>query len=83
MSQELADSRGLQSLAELPGAGLGVQIGVHIYPLHTRVVTVGLGGELAIGRVAGRRRRPAPRRRTARRCVRPRSGSRRSRRSCR
>jgi hypothetical protein len=48
--QALAASRGLQSLAELPGAGLGVQIGVHIYPLHTRVVTVGLGGELAIAR---------------------------------
>jgi hypothetical protein len=49
-SQELVDSRNLKSLAQLPGAGLGVQIGLHIYPLHTRFVTVGLGGELAIGR---------------------------------
>ncbi len=48
--QALADSRGLQSLAELPGTGLGLQIGVHFYPLHTRVVTVGLGGELAMAR---------------------------------
>ena len=60
--QALADSRGLQSLAELPGTGLGVQIGLHFYPLHTRVVTVGLGGELAMARVepdavARRRRR--------------------------
>ena len=62
--QALADSRGLNSLAELPGAGLGVQIGVHLYPLHTRVVTIGLGGELAIGPVAadaGARRRGAGR----------------------
>jgi hypothetical protein len=49
-SVEVADSRNLKSLAQLPGAGLGVQIGLHIYPLHTRFVTVGLGGELAIGR---------------------------------
>ena len=49
-SQELVDSRNLKSLAQLPGSGLGVQIGLHIYPLHTRFVTVGLGGELAIGR---------------------------------
>lgn len=48
--QPLADSRNLTSLAELPGTGLGVQIGLHVYPLHTRLVTVGLGGELAIGR---------------------------------
>jgi hypothetical protein len=48
--QALADSRNLKSLAELPGTGLGVQIGLHVYPLHTRLVTVGLGGELARGR---------------------------------
>jgi hypothetical protein len=46
---ELALSRNM-SLAELPGTGLGAQIGLHLYPLHTRIVTVGLGGELAIGR---------------------------------
>jgi hypothetical protein len=47
--QLLADSRNL-ALAELPGTGLGAQIGLHVYPLRTRVVTFGLGGEIAIGR---------------------------------
>ena len=47
---ELAASRNLRSLAELPGAGLGAQIGLHVYPLRTRLVALGLGGELAIGR---------------------------------
>jgi hypothetical protein len=46
---DLASSRNM-SLAELPGTGLGAQIGLHFYPLHTKIVTVGLGGELAIGR---------------------------------
>ena len=46
---QLAASRGM-NLAELPGSGLGGQLGLHLYPLHTRLVTVGLGGELAIGR---------------------------------
>jgi hypothetical protein len=46
---DLAESRNM-NLAELPGTGLGAQIGLHLYPLHTRIVTVGLGGELAIGR---------------------------------
>ena len=45
----LAASRHI-SLAELPGSGLGAQVGLHLYPLRTRVVTVGLGGELAVGR---------------------------------
>jgi hypothetical protein len=45
----LALSRGM-SIAELPGAGLGAQVGLHLYPLHTRVVTFGIGGELTIGR---------------------------------
>jgi hypothetical protein len=47
--QPLAESRHM-NVAELPGAGLGAQVGLHIYPLHTRIVTIGLGGELAIGR---------------------------------
>ena len=34
--QELAASRSM-ILPELPGAGLGAQIGLHVYPLHTRV----------------------------------------------
>lgn len=45
----LALSRNM-SLAELPGSGLGAQIGLHLYPLRTRVLTFGLGGEIAIGR---------------------------------
>jgi hypothetical protein len=54
---DLAASRDLQTVAELPGAGLGAQIGLHLYPLHMRVLTVGVGGELAIGRS---RQTPAP-----------------------
>ena len=46
---QLAASRGM-TLGELPGSGLGVQIGVHLYPLRWRVVTFGIGGELATGR---------------------------------
>jgi hypothetical protein len=46
---QLAESRGM-SVAELPGRGLGGQIAVQFYPLHTRVVTVGLGGEVTVGR---------------------------------
>ncbi len=45
----LALSRGM-TVAELPGSGLGVQVGVHMYPLRLRAVTFGVGGELAIGR---------------------------------
>jgi len=46
---QLADSRDMM-LAELPGSGLGVLVGVHVYPLRWRAVTFGLGGEFAIGR---------------------------------
>lgn len=45
----LAASRGM-SVAELPGAGLGVQAGVHVYLLRLHAVTIGAGGELTIGR---------------------------------
>ena len=45
---ELAASRNM-NVAELPGTGLGAQFGVHVYPVRTRIVTIGLGGELAIG----------------------------------
>jgi hypothetical protein len=44
----LANSRNMD-VAELPGTGLGAQFGLHIYPVHTRVITIGIGGELAIG----------------------------------
>ena len=48
-SQQLADSRGL-SLAELPGQGFGGQVGVHVYLLRWRALTVGIGGEAIVAR---------------------------------
>ena len=53
--QRLADSRDMR-LAELPGRGLGVQVGVHLYPLRWRVITFGIGGELVASRA---RKNPA------------------------
>jgi hypothetical protein len=46
---KLAESRGVQQ-AELPGRGLGMQVGVTVYPLRWRAVTFGVGGELARSR---------------------------------
>jgi len=46
---QLAESRSM-TLAELPGAGLGVQVGVHVYVFKWRAVTFGLGGEFASSR---------------------------------
>jgi hypothetical protein len=46
---QLAQSRAM-TLAELPGAGLGVLVGAHVYPLRWRAVTFGVGGEFATGR---------------------------------
>jgi hypothetical protein len=46
----LADSRGLRSLAELPGPGLGLQVGLHVYPLRWRAITFGIGGEITANR---------------------------------
>jgi hypothetical protein len=47
--QVLADSRGM-TLAELPGSGLGVQVGIHVYPVRWKAITIGLGGEYASSR---------------------------------
>jgi hypothetical protein len=47
--QALADSRGM-SLAELPGAGFGLDVAVHVYPLKWKVVTFGLGCGLIVSR---------------------------------
>lgn len=47
--QELADSRGLL-LRELPGSGLGLHAGAHVYPLRWKAVTFGLGADLTIAR---------------------------------
>jgi len=49
--QELANSRGMD-LPELPGRGWGAQVGAHFYPLRWRVITFGVGGEVAVGRAA-------------------------------
>jgi hypothetical protein len=46
---QLAASRDMD-LLELPGSGLGLQIGVHVYPIRWRAVTFGIGGEFATGR---------------------------------
>ncbi|MGE0448010.1 MAG: hypothetical protein AB7Q29_00320 [Vicinamibacterales bacterium] len=50
--QQLADSRGLL-LRELPGAGLGVHAGAHVYVFSWKAVTFGLGADVT---VAGARR---------------------------
>ncbi|MBI3400371.1 MAG: hypothetical protein HY048_03030 [Acidobacteria bacterium] len=44
--QLVADSRGM-TLAELPGSGLGVQVGIHVYPVRWKAITFGVGGEFA------------------------------------
>lgn len=44
--QVVADSRGM-TLAELPGSGLGVQVGIHVYPVRWKAITFGVGGEFA------------------------------------
>ncbi|MBI3492388.1 MAG: hypothetical protein HY047_11500 [Acidobacteria bacterium] len=45
--QTVADSRGM-TLGELPGSGLGLQVGVHVYPLKWRAITLGAGLEVAV-----------------------------------
>src|SRR5687767_11225487 len=47
--QQLADSRGLV-LGELPGSGLGVDGGAHVYLFTWKAVTVGVGGQATFGR---------------------------------
>jgi hypothetical protein len=46
---QLAQSRGM-NLAELPGSGLGLQAGLHLYPLRWRAITFGVGAEFTTGR---------------------------------
>jgi hypothetical protein len=48
-SQQLADSRALK-VAELPGRGLGGQVGAHYYLPAWGALTVGLGAEVMIAR---------------------------------
>jgi hypothetical protein len=47
--QQLAESRGL-ILAELPGRGVGVHGGLHVYPLRLSIITFGLGVDLTAAR---------------------------------
>jgi hypothetical protein len=46
---QLAASRGLL-VGELPGAGLGLHGGVHVYPFSWKAVTFGLGVDLTLAR---------------------------------
>ena len=48
-TSELAASRGLDE-AELPGAGLGLDAGIHLSVLKWKAVTFGLGGLVTLGR---------------------------------
>jgi hypothetical protein len=45
----LALSRGIGS-AELPGNGIGAQLGLHLYPVRWRALTFGIGGEVTANR---------------------------------
>jgi len=45
----LAESRGIGA-TDLPGLGLGVNVGAHVYLLKWRAMTFGLGGELMTAR---------------------------------
>lgn len=46
---QLAQSRGLVQL-ELPGVGLGLDVGAHVYVFKWHAMTVGVGGQLTAGR---------------------------------
>ena len=45
----IAASRGLLA-AEMPGAGLGADAGVHVYVLKWKAITFGLGGQVTVAR---------------------------------
>ena len=49
-AQQLADSRGLDSVTELPGAGLGGRVGAHVYLFKIMAMTIGVGGEVMLGK---------------------------------
>lgn len=48
---QLAQSRGL-SIDELPGRGLGLDAGAHVYLFKWRVITVGVGAQMTLARAA-------------------------------
>lgn len=45
----LANSRGLNA-TDLPGVGIGIDLGAHLYLFRWRVVTLGVGGEVLVSR---------------------------------
>ena len=45
----LAQSRDLR-VTELPGTGLGGQIGAHVYPVKFKAITIGVGGQVMLTR---------------------------------
>jgi len=47
---QLLQSRGLSTGQQLPGTGLGGQAGAHLYFLHVKAITFGIGAEVAAGR---------------------------------
>jgi hypothetical protein len=49
-SQQLAQSHSLNSTQLLPGQGFGAQLGVHLYLVRWRALTVGIGGEAIVAR---------------------------------
>jgi hypothetical protein len=49
---QLAKSRNIDGLAQLPGNGLGIQAGAHLYLLKIKAVTFGVGAEFAAGRAS-------------------------------
>ncbi len=46
---QLAENRGLL-VAELPGRGLGADVGLHLYLFKWKAMTVGVGGQLTLAR---------------------------------
>jgi hypothetical protein len=47
--QQLADSRALD-VRQLPGIGLGVDVGAHVHLFKWKAITFGLGGQVTLGR---------------------------------
>jgi hypothetical protein len=51
-SLPLAQSRGIDQSA-LPGRGIGVEAGAHVFPVKVGIVTIGIGGRLTLARSQG------------------------------
>jgi hypothetical protein len=56
--QLLADSRGLDPL-ELPGRGLGLDLGAHVYLVRWKAITFGLGAQATVARATSNPTTPA------------------------